>query len=172
MALCGKSNYPLNLITGWASLSNNNCNQAFAITGNESFIALWRNNWATLKGFQAGTPYLKVMPELLNMIQVRTLCNFYTRCNGIHTLSKNVYFYLVSPKSIFPKVTRIIKMFSGKTETSLCSFCSAFILFLHLGTLPCRPFLSLSYGGMTNTDPHWHWPLNQGKKHEALWMML
>ncbi len=38
-----KSNCPLNLITGCATLCSNNCNQAFAITGNESFKSLWRN---------------------------------------------------------------------------------------------------------------------------------
>ncbi len=38
-----KSNCTLNLITGCATLCGNNCNQAFAITGNESFTSLWRN---------------------------------------------------------------------------------------------------------------------------------
>ncbi len=33
----------VNLITGWATLSSNNCNQAFAIICNESVTALWRN---------------------------------------------------------------------------------------------------------------------------------
>uniref|UniRef100_A0A8C5DEU6 Tubulin alpha chain n=1 Tax=Gouania willdenowi TaxID=441366 RepID=A0A8C5DEU6_GOUWI len=35
--------FPLNLITGWATLSSNYCNQAFVITCNESFLTLWRN---------------------------------------------------------------------------------------------------------------------------------
>ena len=42
MALC-RSDCPLNLITGRATLSSNNCNQVFAMTGSESFTALWRN---------------------------------------------------------------------------------------------------------------------------------
>ncbi len=64
-------------------------------------------------------------------------CYFYARCNGTHTFQKVQTF--VSPQSIFPKVLGIIKMFSGKTETSL------YVLFAQqrfcLGTLPCRPFL-------------------------------
>ena len=35
-----------------------------------------------------------------------------------HTSSKKFNFCLISPQSIFPKVLGIIKMFSGKTETS------------------------------------------------------
>ncbi len=38
-----KINCPLNLITGCGTLCSNNCNQAFAVTGNESFTSLWRN---------------------------------------------------------------------------------------------------------------------------------
>ncbi len=38
-----KSNCPLNLKTGCATLCSNNCYQAFAITGNVSFTSLWRN---------------------------------------------------------------------------------------------------------------------------------
>ncbi len=38
-----KSNCPLNRITGCATFSSNNCNQTFAITGNEFFTSLWRN---------------------------------------------------------------------------------------------------------------------------------
>ena len=35
-----KSDCPLNLITGWATFSSNNCNQAFAITCTESYSAV------------------------------------------------------------------------------------------------------------------------------------
>lgn len=38
-----KSNCPLNIITGCTTLSNKKCNQAFAITHNESFTSVWRN---------------------------------------------------------------------------------------------------------------------------------
>ncbi len=58
-----KSNCPLNVISGCATLCSNNCNQMLAITGNESFTSLWRNvgplffeecfNSAALKGFRA-----------------------------------------------------------------------------------------------------------------------
>ena len=64
-----KSNFPLNLITGCASHGGNNCNQAFAITCNESFTSLWSNighsslqncfNSATLEGFRAWTACLR-----------------------------------------------------------------------------------------------------------------
>ncbi len=37
-----KNNCPLNLIIGCATFCSNSCNQAFAITGNESFTSLWR----------------------------------------------------------------------------------------------------------------------------------
>lgn len=38
-----KTDYPLNLnLTGWATLNSNNYDQAFVITGKESFTALWR----------------------------------------------------------------------------------------------------------------------------------
>ncbi len=38
-----KSNCPRNPITGCAPLCSNNCNQAFAMTGNVSFTSLWRH---------------------------------------------------------------------------------------------------------------------------------
>ncbi len=62
-----------------------------------------------------------------------------------HTPSKKFNFCLVSPQSIFPKVLGI-KMFSGKTETSLFSFCSAAVFVLELIFAQ-----SLSYGGVMNT---------------------
>ncbi len=79
------------------------------------------------------------------------LCYFYARCNG-HTPSKKFNFCLVSPQSIFPKVLGIIKMFSGKTETSL------FVLFAQQRFWSWNSAMqaifaqSLSYGGVMNTD--------------------
>ncbi len=43
LALRENNNCLLNLITGCATLCSNNWNQAFVITGNESFTSLWRN---------------------------------------------------------------------------------------------------------------------------------
>lgn len=43
LALCGKSNFPLNLITGCGALGSKNCNIVFVITGNQCFISLWGN---------------------------------------------------------------------------------------------------------------------------------
>lgn len=48
---CVEKPLPLNLIAGWATLSSNNCNQAFVISGNGSFTngeAFWRNPFAEL----------------------------------------------------------------------------------------------------------------------------
>ncbi len=70
-----------------------------------------------------------------------------------HTPSKN--FCLVSPQSIFPKVLGIIKMFSGKTETSL------YVLFAQQWFSSWNSAMqaifaqSLSYGGVMNTDLNW-----------------
>lgn len=41
--LVWKSNCPLNVLTGFASLSSKNWNQVLMITGNASFISLWMN---------------------------------------------------------------------------------------------------------------------------------
>ena len=67
-------------------------------------------------------------------------CYFYARRNGTHTFQK---VQLLSRQSTeyFPKSLGDIKMFSGKTETSLYVL-FAQQLFFCLGTLPCRPFLS------------------------------
>ncbi len=80
---CVKKCLPLNLITGWATLSSNNCNQAFAITCNESVTALWRNFgplilaellwFSHIGGFSSMNRLFKVMPQHLNRIQLRTL---------------------------------------------------------------------------------------------------
>ncbi len=45
-----KSACPLNLITGWATLSSNNCHQAFAITCNESVTSAVEEFWPTHLG--------------------------------------------------------------------------------------------------------------------------
>ncbi len=69
-----------------------------------------------------------------------------------HTPSKKFKFCLVSPQSIFPKVLGIIKMFSGKTETSF------YVLFAQQRFSSWNSAMqaifgqSLSYGGVMNTD--------------------
>ncbi len=72
-----------------------------------------------------------------------------------HTPSKKFNFCLVSPQSIFPKVLGIIKMFSGKTETSF------YVLFAQQRFSSWNSAMqaifaqSLSYGGVMNTDLNW-----------------
>ncbi len=77
------------------------------------------------------------------------LCYFYTRCD---TISKKFNFYLVSLQSIFPKVLGIIKMFSGKTETILCAFCSAAVFVLETGPFLPSLFLTVESWTLTLTD--------------------
>ncbi len=72
-----------------------------------------------------------------------------------HTPSKKLNFCFVSPQSIFPKVLGIIKMFSGKTETSF------YVLFAQQRFSSWNSAMqaifaqSLSYGGVMNTDLNW-----------------
>ncbi len=78
-----KSNCPLNLITGCATLCSNNCSQAFAVTGYESFTSLWRHfcplfcaelfQFSHIGGLLSMKGLFKVMPQHLNRIWVRTL---------------------------------------------------------------------------------------------------
>ncbi len=76
------------------------------------------------------------------------LCYFYARC--IHTPSKKFNFCLVSPLSIFPKVSGIIKMLSGKTETSLYYVFAQ----LHFSSWnsAMQAIFALPCGGVMNTD--------------------
>lgn len=42
-----KKNYPLNLISGFATLDGNDCSQVFALTVNEPFTSLWNTFFPT-----------------------------------------------------------------------------------------------------------------------------
>ncbi len=72
-----KSNCSLNLITGCATLFSNNCNKAFAITGNETFTLL-RNigslffaelfYFSPIGGSSSMKGLFNIMPQHLNQI--------------------------------------------------------------------------------------------------------
>ncbi len=72
-----------------------------------------------------------------------------------HTPSKMFNFCFISPQNICPKVLRIIKIFFGKCETSLC------VLFGQQWLLPWNSPMdavfaqSLSYCWIMNTDLNW-----------------
>lgn len=73
-----KRNCTLNL-TGWATCDSSNGNEMFAITCGETFTTL-EDFWPTLLGWivlqqvshTGGFPSMKVLPQHLNRIQVRT----------------------------------------------------------------------------------------------------
>ena len=68
------------------------------------------------------------------------------------TPSKKLNFCLISPLSTFPKVLGIIKRSSGKTETSLCFFCSPVVFVLELCHAGHFGPVSVFWGS------HEHWP--------------
>lgn len=73
---------PINLMTGWATRSSNTCNQAFAITGKEPLIALWRNF-----GKHFFTPLYTVKLQVVNML--------FSPCN----LEKVIFLSLISDET-------------------------------------------------------------------------
>ena len=78
--LCEKLLLKLN---NWLGIITNNLSATFAITYNESFTVLWRNfgplifaellSFNHIGGFSSMNCLLKVTPQHLNRIQVRTL---------------------------------------------------------------------------------------------------
>ncbi len=69
-----------------------------------------------------------------------------------HTPSKKFNFCLVSPQSIFPKVLGIIKIFSGKIETSLYVIFAQQRFSSWNSAMQAIFTQSLSYGEVMNTD--------------------
>ncbi len=135
---------PLNLITGCATLCSNKCNQAFAITGNESFTSLCRNFV-----IQVLKPQSITLPPPLTVVMMFFLWNAVLvlppDVTG-HAASKKSNCCLISLQNICPKV---------KCETSLC------VLFGQQWLLPWNSPLdavfaqSLSHCWIMNTDLNW-----------------
>ena len=118
----------------------NNCNQVFVITGRVFHFPV-EEFWTTLL---CRTDSVQLCWRVSEMLLL--LCQM---LQGTHLRRSSTF---VSPQNIFPKVV-FIKMFLGKTETSLCiSFLlsSGFLL----GSLPSCHFCLVSF----LQPSHEHWP--------------
>ncbi len=125
LALHEKVIAPLNLITGCATLCSNNCNQAFAITGNECFTLLWRKfalsslqncfNSATLEGFWAWMDCLRSC----HSISIRFKCGLWldhSKTLILFFLSHSEVDLLLCLGSLFCYITKVRLSLRSQTD--------------------------------------------------------
>ena len=141
----------------------NNCNQAFAITGNESLTSLWRNsgpqfsaecfNSATLEGFWAWTACISSCHSISVGFKCRLWLPLYWPFRGGLAVVLWLIVLLHNPGALVLKVTNwwpdiLLRHFL--LDKPLCSFWS--VVAFALDAIFAQ---SLSYCWIMNTDLNW-----------------